>query len=171
MEATSVRWWGEFPVPVDDDRFWEIGPLRLWVRRSPHEWSVTHEAGDDALSRSLVVAGPGSTASPGEKAVQRDASRPSGLPIHGQRRGGRKSPRRRGRRWEPDGTVTGSVGNRRERGGASQGVGRFSSAAGVMRWIPVPWHGLSSRRLLADRGSAHFRALGRQWSLPAWGGG
>jgi hypothetical protein len=56
-EIEFVPWWGEFSIGEDEERFWQIGPLKLWLRRSAEEWRMTCERTDDPLDASLVVAG------------------------------------------------------------------------------------------------------------------
>lgn len=38
-----MNWWGEFNLEEDVTALWELGPLRLSVRRSPREWRLTYE--------------------------------------------------------------------------------------------------------------------------------
>lgn len=63
-----TKWWGDVDVPVGEGRFWQIGPLRLWVTRTEQEWRFTAEETGDALSEDLVLAAPIDRAEPGPEA-------------------------------------------------------------------------------------------------------
>jgi hypothetical protein len=52
-ENEPAKLWGETPLDVGDCRHWQIGPLNLWIRRTPAEWQVATEYADD---EALVVA-------------------------------------------------------------------------------------------------------------------
>lgn len=54
----SAPWWGNVDVPVDEGRFWQIGPLRLWVMRTEQEWRFTAEDTGDALTGTLILGAP-----------------------------------------------------------------------------------------------------------------
>lgn len=44
----DLRWWGEFEIPSNAWRRWQIGPLTLWVQRRESEWRLARQedAGD-----------------------------------------------------------------------------------------------------------------------------
>lgn len=54
--APGRAWWGSFSIDEDSARFWQIGPLRLWLSRSPREWRVVFERTRDPFEDTLVVA-------------------------------------------------------------------------------------------------------------------
>jgi hypothetical protein len=66
--ATSpARWWGDFEVEETGTRSWRIGPCRLWILRSPVEWSVSVSRDPEPLESALEVARD-DEAAPGEAA-------------------------------------------------------------------------------------------------------
>ena len=48
-------WWGEYEVPEDRLRYWQIGPLQLWVERLTHEWRLVMQASNDLLANDVVT--------------------------------------------------------------------------------------------------------------------
>lgn len=52
------RWWGEFPVPDEEPRYWRIGPAEIWACRRPHEWSLHCSNRHDSLDESLEICRP-----------------------------------------------------------------------------------------------------------------
>lgn len=55
-DLTSMSWWGDGALPDGAERYWRMGPLDVWVRRSDGEWSTLTRAQGDPLERTLVVA-------------------------------------------------------------------------------------------------------------------
>jgi len=53
--GAGTTWWGEFPVGRSDVRFWQVGPLRLWITRSDGEWRLAFLGGDDSMDATLDV--------------------------------------------------------------------------------------------------------------------
>jgi hypothetical protein len=42
-------WWGRQTIPVDRTDFWQIGPLKLWLRHLPFQWQISWSQGPDWL--------------------------------------------------------------------------------------------------------------------------
>jgi len=40
-------WWGSFKLEIDENKEWQIGQLKLIVRRLINEWQIAHEPVDD----------------------------------------------------------------------------------------------------------------------------
>ncbi len=54
--SNGKRWWGAFTVPEGEGRFWQIGPLRLWIHHDIKEWRVAYDRGHDPLAEALTIA-------------------------------------------------------------------------------------------------------------------
>jgi hypothetical protein len=57
-EAVSGGWWGEFEIPLDETRYWRIGPLHLWIRRTAKDWRIVRESEGDGSGADCLVAQP-----------------------------------------------------------------------------------------------------------------
>jgi hypothetical protein len=64
--ASEKRWWGSFPIRENEERYWRIGPLSLWISRSESEWRIVHERSEDPLDSRLVVCASDAPASPSD---------------------------------------------------------------------------------------------------------
>lgn len=51
-------WWGPHPIPLDDERYWRIGPLKLWAEHRLYQWALAWEYGLDWLSSEIQVNSP-----------------------------------------------------------------------------------------------------------------
>ncbi|HMB68539.1 MAG TPA: hypothetical protein VKU85_04485 [bacterium] len=69
-ERHPGKWWGDFEIEETGTRSWSIGPFRMWVLRSPVEWSVSMTRAGEAYDSSLAVA-LDDEAAPGEGAETR----------------------------------------------------------------------------------------------------
>lgn len=49
-------WFGDFQFAIGEARFWQIGPLRLVLRRNAHEWQAARARKGGALEDALRVA-------------------------------------------------------------------------------------------------------------------
>lgn len=52
----SKAWWGTTEVPLGEQRYWSIGPLRLAIGHLPGEWRIRHLSGDDPLEGTVRLA-------------------------------------------------------------------------------------------------------------------
>lgn len=51
----NEKLWGDFALSEEVTGFWQIGPLKLWVRNYEHEWRIHTLNGGDALETTLRV--------------------------------------------------------------------------------------------------------------------
>ena len=51
------QWWGSFKLEIDENKEWQIGQLKLIVRRLKNEWQIAHEpvADVDKIDNSFVI--------------------------------------------------------------------------------------------------------------------
>ena len=54
QSSVTTNWWGEFAVA--GGRKWRIGPLSLWLHRTPHDWRIAFEQSGDFQDDSLRIA-------------------------------------------------------------------------------------------------------------------
>ncbi len=52
---TVGHWWGRHEIALDTSRYWQIGPLHLWIEHRMHEWHVQWEHGKDPLEAAVQV--------------------------------------------------------------------------------------------------------------------
>lgn len=48
MNESSNEWWGDVTIEVDSTALWQIGPLKIAVRRLPHEWLIAYDYAGEA---------------------------------------------------------------------------------------------------------------------------
>ena len=53
--AAIAPWWGPHAIPLDESRFWQIGPLRLWALHRLYQWQLSWEHGADWLAPDIHV--------------------------------------------------------------------------------------------------------------------
>lgn len=60
MNATTPNraWWGTTGIAVDEQRRWEIGPLRIRIAHLAGEWRIRHRSGEDPHEAATVLAEP-----------------------------------------------------------------------------------------------------------------
>ncbi|MFA9461359.1 hypothetical protein [Thiohalorhabdus methylotrophus] len=58
VEETAASWWGRFQLALGEWGHWAVGPLDLWLRRLPSEWTLVDLPGSGAEDRPAAVSVP-----------------------------------------------------------------------------------------------------------------
>jgi hypothetical protein len=75
------RWWGTHAIPLGSSGYWQLGPLKLWVRRGEREWQIARQRGDDPLEDALAVQVPSELEASDEASFTRHALRKTGEDV------------------------------------------------------------------------------------------
>lgn len=55
LGTAIAPWWGPHGIPLDESRFWQIGPLRLWTLHRQFQWQLVWEHDSNWLKPDIHV--------------------------------------------------------------------------------------------------------------------